>query len=168
MDYVSNYITPLGAVMMASDGVSLIGLWFDGQKYFASTLAQQYEELNDLPIYIQTRQLLDCYFSGHNPGFTPLLRFRSTEFRIRVWNYLLDIPFGRTVTYGEIARRITAESGCQRMSAQAVGGAVGHNPISLIVPCHRVIAADSSLTGYAAGINRKEWLLKNEGIVCCG
>ncbi len=144
---------------MASEGEFLTGLWLEDQKYFASTLSQDHAEEDDLAVFDQVRQWLDIYFSGHDPGFTPPLLFRSSVFRIRVWNQLLSIPFGETVTYGELAHRIAVESGVCRMSAQAIGGAVSHNPISLIVPCHRVVASDGSPGGYAGGQWRKERLI---------
>ena len=152
---------------MASEGTALVGLWFDGQKYFADTLlCPEYEERPDLPIFEQTRRWLDVYFAGKEPGFTPPILMRaSSDFRRLVWEQLLTIPFGHTLTYGDIARRIAAERGLTSMSAQAVGGAVGHNPVSIIVPCHRVVGTNGSLTGYAGGIERKERLLKIEGII---
>jgi len=150
---------------MASEGTALTGLWFDGQKYFADGLDPEYEERAELPVFDVTRRWLDLYFSGRDPGFTPRLLMRTgSDFRRRVWELLLTIPFGHTLTYGDIARRMAAERGLRSMSAQAVGGAVGHNPVSLIVPCHRVVGADGSLTGYAGGIGRKEWLLRMEGL----
>ena len=157
MDYISHYDSPLGAMTMASDGFSLIGLWFDGQKCFASTLDKDCEERDDLPIFEETRRWLDLYFAGKVPDFTPTLSMRASDFRRRVWEVLLEIPYGQTITYGEIAQRIGKPG-----SAQAVGGAVGHNPISLIIPCHRVVGSDGSLTGYAGGIDRKQWLIKKE------
>ena len=157
MDYISHYDSPLGAMTMASDGFCLIGLWFDGQKYFASILDKGCKERDDLPVFEETRRWLDLYFAGKVPGFTPTLSMRASDFRRRVWEVLLEIPYGQTITYGEIAQRIGKPG-----SAQAVGGAVGHNPISLIIPCHRVVGVDGSLTGYAGGIDRKQWLIKKE------
>ena len=152
---------------MASEGTALVGLWFDGQKYFADTLLDpEHEERPDLPIFEQTRRWLDMYFTGKDPGFTPPIVMRTrSDFRRQVWELLLTIPFGHTLTYGAIARRIAATFGLSSMSAQAVGGAVGHNPVSLIIPCHRVVGANGSLTGYAGGVERKERLLQNEGII---
>ena len=160
MDYISHYDSPLGAMTMASDGFCLIGLGFDGQKCFASILDKGCEERDDLPIFDETRRWLDLYFAGKVPDFTPALLMRANDFRRRVWEVLLTIPYGKTMTYGEIAQRIG-----KPRAAQAVGGAVGHNPISLIIPCHRVIGVDGSLTGYAGGIERKKWLLKMEKTV---
>lgn len=162
MYYICKYVSPLGGITLASDGENLTGLWFDGQKHFADNLSEQYEE-QDLPIFAQTKQWLDIYFSGKEPDFTPLLSLTGiSPFRKRVWEIMLTIPYGRTSTYGEIAKQITAETG-KRISAQAVGGAVGHNSISLIIPCHRVVGASGSLTGYAGGVNKKIALLKMEG-----
>ena len=163
MDYTAHYDSPLGGITMASDGMSLIGLWFDGQKYFGQVLDTYHEELLNLPVFEQTRRWLDIYFRGKDPGFTPPLMMRGSEFRRVVWKQLLDIPYGCTTTYGEIARCIAAERGLYSISAQAIGNAVGHNNISLIIPCHRVVGADGQLTGYAAGIDKKRQLLKLEG-----
>ena len=162
MDYTHHYESPLGGITLASDGDAIIGLWFDGQKYFADTLDRVHEE-KELPIFTEAEQWLDTYFSGKAPDFTPKLRMRTTAFRRSVWEIMLSIPFGQTMTYGEIADRIARQKGISGMSAQAVGGAVGHNAISLIIPCHRVVGADGSLTGYAGGIDKKEKLLEMEG-----
>lgn len=163
MDYTYHYDAPVGGITMASDGQVLIGLWFDGQKYFADTLGPEQEEKN-LPVFEQTCHWLDIYFSGKEPDFTPQLRLRSTAFRESVWRILQTIPYGQTMTYGEIARMLSQQRGVQTMSAQAVGGAVGHNPISLIIPCHRVIGANGQLTGYAGGLEIKVKLLQLEGV----
>ena len=162
MEYTAHYESPLGGITLSSDGASLLGLWFDGQKLFASTLAPDHEGKN-CPVFDAAKRWLDVYFSGRDPGFTPPLRMKTTPFRRAVWEILLTIPFGRTMTYGEIAAGLARRNGLARMSAQAVGGAVGHNAISLIVPCHRVIGADGSLTGYAGGLERKRRLLALEG-----
>lgn len=161
MDYTWHYDSPLGGITLASDGEALIGLWFDGQKYFADALDKEHQE-KQLPVFDDTCRWLDIYFSGKNPDFTPKLNMRTTAFRKIVWEIMLAIPFGQTMTYGEIAARIVREKGRNRMSAQAVGGAVGHNSISLIIPCHRVVGTNGSLTGYAGGIDRKVRLLKME------
>jgi len=162
MDYVYRYNSPIGSVTMASDGTALTGLWFDGQKYFAGTLSEPYEE-KLLPVFEDTIRWLDTYFSGEIPAFMPELSVQSTPFRKAVWDILLTIPYGQTITYGEIADIIAQQTG-KKMSAQAVGGAVGHNPVSIIIPCHRVVGADGSMTGYAGGIVRKKFLLELEGI----
>lgn len=162
MIYTYHYPSPLGGITLASNGDALTGLWFDGQKYFGDTLPADHAE-KSLPLFEQTAHWLDTYFSGKAPAFTPPLCMETTPFRKRVWEILLTIPFGQTMTYGEIAAKIAAEKGLPTMSSQAVGGAVGHNAISLIIPCHRVVGANGSLTGYAGGIERKEALLRLEG-----
>ena len=157
MDYIRKYDSPLDGITMASDGEALTGLWFEGQHFYASTLGECVT--GDLPVFRETGRWLDVYFSGRDPGFTPPLSLRGTPFRQSVWAELLNIPFGQTATYGEIAARIGALS---RTSARAVGGAVGHNPVSLIVPCHRVVGAGGALTGYAGGLDLKRRLLQLE------
>lgn len=157
MDYTARYSSPVGGITLASDGKALVGLWFNGQKYFADVLDPAHEERQDLVIFAETRRWLDAYFNGRNPGFLPNIGLRGSEFRKATWRKLLEIPYGQTTTYGVLARSM----GCK--SAQAVGGAVGHNPLSLIVPCHRVVGAGGKLTGYAGGIDKKEWLLHLEG-----
>lgn len=163
MFYTSKYNSPIGGITLASNGYELTGLWFDGQKYFADTLPDKYEE-KELPIFEQTKNWLDTYFSGKAPDFTPPLNLNGiSPFRKRVWEIMLAIPFGQTSTYGKIAKQIAIETG-KKVSAQAVGGAVGHNSISLIIPCHRVVGTNGSFTGYAGGIDKKIELLKLEGI----
>lgn len=162
MQYTATYTSPLGRITMASDGERLSGLWFDGQKYFASTLSAAHEE-KDLPIFQQTKRWLELYFHGTAPEFTPPLHLTASPFRLAVWDILRQIPYGQVITYGEIARRIAQTQGLESMSAQAVGGAVGHNPISIILPCHRVVGSNGSLTGYAGGVERKVALLTLEG-----
>ncbi len=162
MDYTHHYDSPLGGITEASDGEHLIGLWFDGQKYFADLPDSEYEE-KELPVFDQTDRWLDMYFSGKEPDFTPPLGMKTSEFRKAVWEILLTIPYGKTMTYGEIAEKIANERGIEKMSPQAVGGAVGHNSISLIIPCHRVVGTNGSLTGYAGGIDKKIKLLEMEG-----
>ena len=161
MNYIHHYSSPLGKIILASDGTALTGLWFDGQKYFDASLIENCFTKN-LPVFEQTVQWLEFYFSGKIPDFTPPLSTNSTPFRQAVWNILLTIPYGRTMTYKEISQKIAADRGIERMSSQAIGGAVGHNPISLIIPCHRVIGTDGSLTGYAGGLDRKRQLLAME------
>ena len=158
MEYTHHYSSPLGDITLASDGEALTGLWFNGQKYFGETLGREYEQ-RKLSVFELTNQWRDSYFRGKAPGFTPPLVMKTTPFRRAVWEILLAIPYGKTMTYGEIADRIAKQRGLQHMSAQAVGGAVGHNAISLIIPCHRVIGANGSLTGYAGGIDKKRKLL---------
>lgn len=161
MDFTHRFNSPLGGITMASDGEALTGLWFDGQKYFAASLEKEHEE-RMLPVFDLADKWLNLYFSGSEPGFLPPLLMRTTEFRKTVWEILLSIPYGKTMTYGEIADRIAAGRGLSRMSAQAVGGAVAHNAISLMIPCHRVVGMDGSLTGYAGGLEKKIWLLEME------
>ena len=161
MDYLYRYDSPLGGITMASDGDALTGLWFDGQEHKTETLCADHAGRN-LPVFEETKRWLDIYFSGEEPDFIPALHMRGTAFRRIVWEILLTIPYGRTMTYGEIADRIAARQGMSRMSAQAVGGAVAHNAIALIVPCHRVIGSDGSMTGYAAGTEKKKYLLNLE------
>ena len=158
MVYTYHYNSPLGGITLSSNGAELSGLWFDGQKYFGDTLSGVCEE-KLLPVFELTIRWLDIYFGGGIPDFTPTLFTDSTPFRKAVWDILLTIPYGKTMTYGEIAGIYSQHMGAGRMSAQAVGGAVGHNPISLIIPCHRVVGANGSLTGYAGGIDRKQKLL---------
>ncbi len=161
MDFTHRFNSPLGGLTLASDGEALTGLWFDGQKYFAASLEKEHEE-KSLPVFDLADEWLDLYFSGSDPGFLPPLLMRTTEFRKTVWEILLTIPYGKTMTYGEIADRIAAGKGISRMSAQAVGGAVAHNAISLMIPCHRVVGTDGSLTGYAGGLEKKIRLLELE------
>lgn len=156
MIYSYVYNSVLGNITLASDGNALTGLWFDGQKYFGATLPQEHKPAR-LPVFEDTARWLDVYFSGKIPDFTPPISFAASPFRREVWQILLSIPYGKTMTYGEIAGRMGV------MSAQAVGGAVGHNPISIIIPCHRVVGTNGSLTGYAGGIDRKTKLLELEG-----
>jgi methylated-DNA-[protein]-cysteine S-methyltransferase len=161
MEYFHRAASPLGGITLASDGRALTGLWFDGQRHFAETLSPEHKEA-DLPVFALTRRWLETYFSGRQPDFTPPLALRATPFREAVWRALLTIPYGRTVSYGALAALVAAQSGLKRTSPRAVGGAVGHNPISLIIPCHRVVGADGGLTGYAGGIDRKQTLLAME------
>ena len=163
MNYTSHYDSPLGGITLASDGKALIGLWFDEEKYFGDTLGSVYET-KDLPVFAKAREWLDIYFSGRDPGFTPPLAMLTTPFRKAVWEIMLTIPFGQTMTYGQIAEMIAKQRGIPQMSAQAVGGAVGHNSISLIIPCHRVVGTNGSLTGYSGGIDKKVQLLQMEGV----
>ena len=164
MAYISTYHSPLGGILLAADEAGLTGLWFAGQKYFANTLPEEHipQETN---ILTEAKAWLDVYFSGKAPHFTPPLHPAGSAFRQAVWQILLQIPYGQTITYGEIARKISKLKNTSHMSAQAVGGAVGHNAISIIIPCHRVIGANGSLTGYAGGIDKKAALLELERTV---
>lgn len=161
MTFTQHYDSPLGGILLAADEVGLTGLWFDGEKYFADHLPKEHIE-QDSPVLSQTRRWLDLYFSGSEPDWLPPLHPVGTPFRQAVWKILLQIPYGQTITYGDIARQLASQQGLTRMSAQAVGGAVGHNEISIIIPCHRVVGADGSLTGYAGGIDKKYKLLELE------
>lgn len=163
MTYLDSYPSPLGEIVLASDGKAITGLWLSGQKLFGTTITKETKE-TQLPIFEETKRWLDVYFSGKNPGQIPSVSFDGGSlFQKEVWNILLAIPYGKTMTYGEIAKQIESKTG-KWASAQAVGGAVGHNPISILVPCHRVMGAKGNLTGYAGGIERKIVLLKIEGI----
>ena len=161
MQYTSHYRSPIGNILLAADEVGLTGLWFEGQKYFALYLDKEHEE-KEIPIFEKVKEWLDIYFAGKEPDFTVPLHFTGTDFQNEVWEILCAIPYGRTMTYGEIAKQIAAKKGLPHMSAQAVGGAVGRNGISVIVPCHRVVGANGSLTGYAGGIDKKIKLLQLE------
>ena len=161
MLYTSHYASPLGGMTLVSDGTALVGLYFDGQKYATEGLDVTRTQKN-LPVFEEARRWLDVYFSGRKPDFTPPTTPAGTAFQQSVWEILRTIPYGETTTYGAIAQRIKQNTG-RRMSAQAVGGAVGRNPISILIPCHRVIGADGSLTGYAGGLDKKESLLRWEG-----
>ena len=163
MTYIQHYDSPLGGILLAADEIGLTGLWFEGQKYFARDLSDVRIE-QETPVLAEAKRWLDIYFTGKEPDFLPPLHPTGSEFRKAVWEILLQIPYGQTTTYGEIARQLAEKQRLARMSAQAVGGAVGHNPISLIVPCHRVIGADGSLTGYAGGVDKKRRLLALEGL----
>ena len=160
MTYIQHYRSPLGGILLAADDVGLVGLWFDGQKYFANALpAETVRETT--PILAEAARWLDLYWAGHVPDFTPPLHPAGSAFRKAVWDILLTIPYGQTITYGDIAKQLAARQG-SGVSAQAVGGAVGHNKVSLIIPCHRVVGANGSLTGYAGGMDKKIKLLELE------
>ncbi len=163
MQYTGVCQTPLGEVLLAGDGQGLTGLWFKGGKYYALGLLPEREE-RETAVFDQTRRWLDIYFSGREPDFMPPIHLTGTPFQLAVWELLRRIPYGQTLTYGELAARIAAERGLSHMSAQAVGGAVGHNPVSILVPCHRVVGKNGSLTGYAGGLDRKIKLLGLEGL----
>ena len=162
MTYTQHYDSPLGGILMAADEIGLTGLWFDGQKYFAGNLPAEHTE-QKTPALAEARRWLDVYFTGKAPEFLPPLHPIGSAFRRSVWEILLRIPYGQTTTYGEIARQLAEKRGLSKLSAQAVGGAVGHNEISIIIPCHRVVGTNGSLTGYAGGIGRKVKLLELEG-----
>ena len=161
MTYIQHYSSPLGGILLAADEIGLTGSWFDGEKYFADNLPAEHVE-RQTSILAEATRWLDIYFTGKEPGFTPPLHPIGSPFRQAVWEILLQIPYGRTTTYGEIARQLAEKQGREKMSAQAVGGAVGHNEISVIIPCHRVVGTSGSLTGYAGGIDKKVKLLELE------
>lgn len=166
MIYIDTYISPLGNMTMAGSETGITGLWFDGQKYFGTNLPKECST-KKLTVFEETKEWLNLYFQGKEPDFTPQLSFQDTTFRMAVWEILLTIPYGQTMTYGEIAGRIAQEKDLSHMSAQAVGGAVGHNPISILVPCHRVVGTNGSLTGYAGGMDKKRALLSLEKVDVC-
>ena len=163
MQYCWKYDSILGLITMTSDGTALTGLWLEGQKGMDDFSSGEYV-VKELLIFQETCHWLDRYFQGQDPGPIPPVSMEGTPFRKQVWQILQTIPYGQTVTYGQIAAQVAEIQGKKRMSAQAVGGAVGHNPISIIVPCHRVIGSDGSLTGYAGGVDKKVKLLKLEGV----
>ena len=161
MIFTQHYASPLGGILLAADGIGLTGLWFDGQKYFARDLPVERTE-QETSVLTEAKRWLDVYFDGREPDFMPPLHPIGSAFRQSVWEILLQIPYGETMTYGEIARRLAEKQGLSQMSAQAVGGAVGHNEVSIIIPCHRVVGTNGSLTGYAGGIDKKVKLLELE------
>ena len=161
MIYTSQYRSPLGAILLAADPVGLTGLLFDGQKHFARALPTGYTEA-ETPVLREAKCWLDRYFAGKKTASLPPLHPVGTPFRTAVWEILLQIPYGTTATYGDIAARLAKRMGKEKIAAQAVGGAVGHNAISILIPCHRVVGANGSLTGYAGGIDRKIALLELE------
>lgn len=164
MLYKATYFSPVGKITLASDGDNIIGLWLEGQKYYGGTLTEKCFTRENIPIFLSAKAWLDKYFAGERPLIVnlPLLP-KGGEFRQNVWKLLCQIPYGEVVTYGDIARKMAVVTGKPKMSAQAVGGAVGHNPISIIIPCHRVVGTNGSLTGYAGGIDVKIKLLTLEG-----
>lgn len=162
MGYTMEYSSPIGRLTLASDGESITGLWTEGQKYFASTLEAEAAAKEGLPVFEKAREWLDRYFRGEAPEMDLPLAPKGSAFRQSVWEILCGIPTGELMTYGEIAAQMAKKLGKPTMSAQAVGGAVGHNPISILIPCHRVVGANGSLTGYAGGIKAKIRLLELE------
>lgn len=167
MQYITTYSSPIGGILLAADDIGLTGLWFDGEKFYAKSLDPVHTE-KEVPVFKEVKRWLDLYFSGKKPDFMPPVHMIGSAFQLSVWNILTEIPYGQTTTYGEIARQIAARRGVDRMSAQAVGGAVGHNEIFIIVPCHRVVGTNGSLTGYAGGVDKKVRLLTLEGVDMSG
>lgn len=165
MTYMATCISPLGELTMAADGDRLVGLWIRKQKYFAATLQEPIKENPGLSIFVQTKNWLEAYFAGENPVISDLpLSPAGSDFRKAVWDILRAIPYGQCTTYGEIAKKMATQLKKKSMSSQAVGGAVGHNPVSIIIPCHRVVGSNGSLTGFASGLDNKIKLLELEGV----
>ena len=169
MQYKTFYDSPLGKITLVADGKNLVGLWLEGQKYFCATADKEMQESNSLPIFKDTINWLDRYFKGEKPDLKELsLAPYGNDFRQEVWKILCKIPYGKLTTYGAIAKEIALKRGISKMSARAVGGAVGHNPISIIIPCHRVIGTNGKLTGYAGGLHLKVKLLEHEKVDMTG
>jgi methylated-DNA-[protein]-cysteine S-methyltransferase len=165
MYYITQYQSPLGKILLASDGENIIGLWLEGQKYFGDAVKGEKMQKDDLLVFTAAREWLDRYFAGEKPEIKELpLVPRGSSFRQKVWKILCEIPYGQITSYGEIAKKIAIIEHKKSMSSQAIGGAVGHNPISIIIPCHRVVGTNGSLTGYAGGITKKVKLLELEGV----
>lgn len=165
MLYTTRYPSPVGSLMLASNGDNLVGLWMEGQRYFAGTVTEDMTDQPGLPLFSTVFHWLDRYFACQKPAISVLpLAPEGGTFRTTVWDILCEIPYGTVITYGEIARNVAVRLNRARMSAQAVGGAVGHNPISIVIPCHRVVGAHGNLTGYAGGIDKKIKLLEHEGV----
>lgn len=170
MYYSTTYSSPVGVITIASDkGSSLVGLWIEGQKYHGGTVPEELVPNDDAPVFAAAKSWLDKYFAGEKPELSQLpLSPIGSEFRQGVWRILCEIPYGKVITYGDIAKKMAVQLGRETMSGQAVGGAVGHNPISIIIPCHRVVGSTGSLTGYAGGIDIKIKLLELEGVDMSG
>ncbi len=166
-DWIGQYTSPLGPITVSGSGEAVTGLWFEGQKYFGATLPKEFCR-DDTPIWKRTRDWLDRYFRGEQPAFSVPVCPRGTPFQLTVWEILRRIPYGQVCSYGDIAKEIARQRGLSFVSARAVGNAVGHNPVSILIPCHRVVGSDGSLTGYAGGIDRKVQLLSLEGIPVSG
>ena len=159
--YTHNYQSPLDKIVIASDGTAITGLWFVGQRHFDIEVEGCITD-KDLPIFDEVSRWLDIYFTGNNPGEIPAVCMNGTPFQLEVWQILQAVPYGKLITYREIAELIAKKRGITKMSARAVGNAVGRNPVSILVPCHRVVGSDGRMTGYAGGIERKVKLLKLE------
>ena len=165
MFYKTFYPSPIGLITLGGKEDHLVGLWIENQKYYEDTVEEEMIHKDDMPVFDAARAWLDRYFAGEKPEISELpLAPIGGEFRQAVWKILCEIPYGQVTTYGEIAKKIAAQRNRKTMSAQAVGGAVGHNPISIIIPCHRVVGSNGSLTGYAGGIDLKIKLLEHEGV----
>ena len=166
MTFTQRYNSPMGGILLAADEIGLTGVWFDGQKYFARGLPNERTEQNT-PVLSAARHWLDVYFTGREPDFMPPLNPVGSGFQRAVWELLLQIPYGQTTTYGALAQKLAQQQGLAHMSAQAVGGAVGRNKISILIPCHRVVGTGGRLTGYAGGVDRKAGLLELEHSGLC-
>lgn len=165
MYYSTTYSSPIGIITLACDGSNLVGLWMEGQKHHGDTIPEEMMEKNDVPIFDAAKKWLDRYFAREKPAISELpLAPIGNEFRQGVWSILCEIPYGEAITYGDIAKKMAVKMNKKHMSSQAVGGAVGHNPISIIIPCHRVVGSNGSLTGYGGGIGTKIKLLELEGV----
>jgi methylated-DNA-[protein]-cysteine S-methyltransferase len=165
MYYSTTYPSPVGLLTLACDGNNLVGLWLEGQKYHGGSIPEAMTEKDGLPAFEKTKKWLDRYFNAEKPAVSELpLAPIGGEFRQGVWGILREIPYGEVTTYGDIAKKMALKMNKDRMSSRAVGGAVGHNPISIIIPCHRVVGSNGSLTGYAGGISIKKRLLALEGV----
>lgn len=161
----AHYNSPLGDILLASKDNKLIGLWIEDQKYFLSSIKEEIQENSNDGVLLATKSWLDRYFNGQKPNIDELnLSPIGSDFRQAVWKILCKIPYGETITYNDIAKEIARQRKIKKMSAQAIGGAVGHNPISIIIPCHRVVGTNGNLTGYAGGIEKKIWLLRHEHV----
>ena len=165
MFYKTDYNAPIGRMMIVSDDTRIVGVWLEGQKYFGGVIGEDLLRQDELPVLQEAKSWLDRYFAGDKPQISELpLAPRGNAFRQAVWRILCAIPYGEVVTYGDIAKEIARQQGVKTMSAQAIGGAVGHNPISVIIPCHRVVGVNGNLTGYAGGLEVKIKLLTHEGV----
>ena len=169
MYYYYIYQSPIGKLTIASNENNIVGLWLDGEKYYMDVLENKEYQEKETEVIKLAEKWLHKYFNNAKPEITDLpIEFIGSDFRKQVWKILSEIPYGKVITYGEIAKQISAQRGIKTMSAQAVGGAVGHNPISIIIPCHRVVGANGSLTGYSGGVKTKIKLLELEGVDMSG
>ena len=165
MVYITYYMSPIGKLLLASKNNKLVGVWMEKQKYYFAIPKEEIKENNDLEIFVNTKKWLDRYFKKENPNVNELdIEFLGSDFRKKVWQQVLAIPYGKTITYKEIAKKIACVYSYKQMSAQAVGSSLGHNPLLIIVPCHRVVGTNKTLKGYAGGLAKKKYLLELEGV----
>lgn len=167
MYYFATYTSPIGVLTLACDpgGKHLVGLWNEGQKHYGASIPEAMEENDCMPVFDTAKQWLDQYFAGKNPSLSALpMAPIGSAFRREIWQILCEIPYGQVMTYLTISKQIAKKRGKESMSSQAVGGAIAHNPISIMIPCHRVVGSNGSLTGYAGGIQKKIKLLELEGV----